>query len=131
VSPRAVRWWLFLAAVAVLPIPFFGIGTGLVPPLHQLELGALALAFTLLERAHGMGPLIAALFLGQALGWALVLWLAAALAARLLARLPPLTRTRATLFLVVLGVALAVAQPLYHTPYPARSARSSLLELYR
>jgi hypothetical protein len=131
VSPRAVRWWLFLAACAALPIPFFGIGTGLVPPLHQLELGVLALAFTLLERAQGIGPLVAALFLGQALAWALALWLAAALAARGLARLPPLARTRATFFLVVLGVALAAAQPLYHTTYSARSARSNLLDLYR
>lgn len=130
-SPRAARWWLWLAALAALPVPIFGVGSGRVPPLHHLELGALALAFTVAERAQGMGPLLAAIFLGQALAWALVLWLAAGLAARLLSRLPPLARTRATLFLVVLGLALAAAQPIYRTPYSAHAARSTLVDVYR
>ena len=130
-SRRALRWLLWLAAVAALPVPFFGIGSGRVPPLHQLQLGALALAFTVLERAQGVGPLLAALFLGQGLAYAVGLWLAAGLVAAALSRLPPLSRTRAAFFLVVLGLALAVAQPIYHTPYSARSSRSTLLDVYR
>jgi hypothetical protein len=126
-----MRWLLWLAALVAMPVPSIGLGAGRMPPLHQLELGGLALAFTLLERAQGVGPLIAALFLGQALAWALALWLAAALAARLLSRLPPLLRTRAALFLVVLGVALALMQPIYRTPYSAHAARSNLLDVYR
>lgn len=129
-SPRAMRRLFWLAALAALPVPIVGLGSGRVPPLHHLELGALALAFTLLERAQGVGPLLSALFLGQALAWALALWLAAALAARLLSGLPPLTRTRAALFLVVLGFALALAQPIYRTPYSAHAARSTLLGVY-
>jgi hypothetical protein len=105
VSPRAMRWLFWLAA--------------------------LALAFTLLERAQGVGPLLAGLFLGQALAWALVLFLAAGLAAKLLSGLPPLVRTRASVFLVVLGLALAVAQPIYRTPYSAHAARSTLIGVYR
>jgi hypothetical protein len=112
-------------------VPLFGIGSGRVPPLHHLELGALAVAFTLVERAQGMGPLLAAIFLGQGLAWALAFWLAAGLAARLLSRLPPLARKRATLFLVVLGLALASVQPIYRTPYSAHAARSTLLDIYR
>jgi hypothetical protein len=131
VSARALRWLLWLAALAALPVPIFGIGTAFVPPLHQLELGGLALAFSVLERAQGIGPLFAALFLGQALAYALLLWLAAGLAARALSLLPPLARTRAAFFLVVLGLALALAQPLYQTPYSSRAARSSLLDVYR
>jgi hypothetical protein len=130
-SRRAIRWLLWLAALAALPLPLFGMSAALVPPLHQLQLGALALAFTLLERAQGMGPLLSALLLGQALGWALVLFAAAALAARLLARLPPFARTRLTLFVIVLGLVLAAAQPVYRTPYSSRSAESALLEVYR
>lgn len=130
-SRRAIRWWLWLAALAAAPVPLFGIGSARVPPLHHLELGLLALAFTLAERAQGVGPLLAGIFLGQALAWALALWLAAALLARGLSRLPPLLRTRATLILVVLGLALAVAQPIYHTPYSAHAARSTLLGVYR
>ena len=130
-SRRALRWLLWLAAVAALPVPIFGIGSGRVPPLHHLELGVLALVFTLLERAQGIGPLAVALFLGQALAYALALWLAAGLAAGALSRLPPLSRTRVAFFLVVLGLALAIAQPIYRTPYSARSAHSTLLDVYR
>jgi hypothetical protein len=131
VSPRALRWLLWLAALAALPLPLAGIGSALVPPLHQLELGALALAFTISERAQGIGPLASALFLGQALAWALALWLVAGLLARALGRLGPLTRTRVACFLVVLGITLAASLPVYRTPYSAHSARSSLLEVYR
>ena len=130
-SPRAMRWLLWLAAFAALPVPIFGVGSGRVPALHHLELGVLSLAFTLLERAQGVGPLLSALFLGQALVFALALWLAAGLAAKLLSGLPPLARTRATFFLIVLGLALAIAQPVYRTPYSAHAARSSLMGVYR
>jgi hypothetical protein len=130
-SPRATRWLLWLAALAALPVPIFGVGSGRVPPLHHLELGALALAFTALERAQGIGPLLSGIFIGQALAWGLALWLAAALLARLLSRLPPLVRTRATVLLIVLGLALAAAQPIYRTPYSAHAARSTLLGTYR
>jgi hypothetical protein len=121
---------VFLALLVALPAPLLGIGSGRVPPLHHLELGLLSLAFSLLERAQGMGPTLAAIFLAQGIAWSAVLWLAAALAARLLARLPPLLRTRLTVFLVVLGLALAIAQPVYETPYSARAARSNLLGVY-
>jgi hypothetical protein len=130
VSPRAIRWLLWLAAFAALPLPLLGMSEATVPALHQLQLGALALAFTLLERAQGMGPLLSALFLGQALLWAALLFAAAALVARLLARVPPFARTRLTLFVVVLGLALAAAQLVYRTPYSSRSAESSLLGVY-
>jgi hypothetical protein len=130
VSPRALRRLLFVAALVAMPVPSFGIGGGLVPPLHQLELGALALAFTVLERAQGIGPLMSALFLGQAVVWGLACWLAAALAARLLGGLPPLFRMRVAFLAVALGLALAVMQPIYRTPYSAHAARSSLLEVY-
>lgn len=129
-SRRALRHLLWLVALVALPVPLFGVSEAVVPPLHQLELGALALAFTLLERAQGMGPLLSALFLVQGLLWALALLAAAALVARGLVRLPPFARTRLALFVVVLGLALAAAQPVYRTPYSSRSAESSLLGLY-
>ena len=129
-SARTIRRLLWLAALAALPAPLLGMGEALVPPLHQLELGALALAFTLAERAQGMGPLVSALFLGQGLLWALLLFGAAALAARALVRLPPFARTRLVLLAVALGLALAAAQPVYRTPYSSRSAESSLLGVY-
>jgi hypothetical protein len=130
-SERAVHWLLFGAALVAAPLPIAGLASAVVPPLHQLELGALALAFTLAERAHGIGLLIAALFFVQALGYTALLWLAAGGVARVLRGLPPLTRTRAACFLVVLGLALAIAEPVYRTPYSPRSAHSNLLGVYR
>ena len=130
-SERALRRLLWLALFVALPVPLLGIGIGRVPALHQLELGLLALVFTLVEHARGFGPLLSALFLGQALVYAVALALVARLAARLLSRLPPLVRTRAALLMVTLGLALAIAQPIYRTPYSAHSARASLLGVYR
>ena len=48
VSPRAMRWLLWLAALALLPVPIVGIGSGRVPPLHHLRARLCSsLAFTL------------------------------------------------------------------------------------
>jgi len=130
VSSRALRRLLWLAALVALPVPLVGVGVALVPPLSALELGALSLAFTVVEHAHGIGGLVAGLFLAQALSWAAALWLAAALLARALALLPPFVRTRAAMFLVVLGLSLGVMQPIYRTPYSSRAAHSTLLGVY-
>lgn len=130
-SVRAVRWVLWLVALAAAPVPSFGLASGRIPPLHQLELGALALAFSLSERAQGVGPLISALFLAQALAWSAALWLAAWLLARAAGRLPPLTRTRACVLGVLFGLGFASVEPLYRTPYSAHAARSTLFGVYR
>jgi hypothetical protein len=130
-SERVLRRWLWVAALLAAPLPMLGLASASVPPLHQLQLGALALAFSVAERAQGVGPLLALLFLGQAVVHAALLWLASALAARALCQLPPLLRTRVALFGVVLGLALAIAQPIYRTPYSSRAAHSSLLNVYR
>lgn len=129
-SQRAVRRLLFLAALFVVPLPILAFGPGLVPAAHQLELGLLALAFGAVESAQGVTLLLAASFLVPGLVYALLLWLAAWAVARVLALLPPHTRTRAALLLVMLGLGLAVAQPIYETPFSSRSARSSLLGVY-
>jgi hypothetical protein len=126
-----VRWLLWLAAMFAAPLPLVGIASGRVPPAHTLELGLLALAFSVAERAQGVGPTLAAILLGQAVLYAVLLFAAAALVARFLAPLPPLARTRAAVFLVVLGVSLAAVQPIYRTPYSAHTARSTLLDVYR
>lgn len=129
-SQRAVRWLLFVAGVIAVPLPILAFGPGLVPAAHQLELGLLALAFGAVESAQGVTLLLAAAFLVPGLVYALLLWLAAWAVARVLALLPPHTRTRAALLLVMLGLGLAVAQPIYETPFSSRSARSSLLGVY-
>lgn len=129
-SPRALRRLLWIAAVFAVPLPILALGPGLVPAAHQLELGLLALAFGAVESAQGVTLALAAAFLVPGLVYAVLLWLAAWLLARALAKLPSTTRTRAALLLVMLGVAFALAEPIYVTPFSSRSARSSLLGVY-
>jgi hypothetical protein len=130
VSPLGVRRLLFLAAIFAVPLPILAVGPGLVPAAHQLELGLLALAFGVAESAQGVTLALAAAFLVPGLVYAAGLWLAAWLLANGLAKLPSTTRTRAALLLVMLGVAFALAEPIYVTPFSSRSARSSLLGVY-
>jgi len=131
VSPRTVRRLLFFAAVFVVPLPIFAFGPGRVPAAHQLELGLLALLFGVLESAEGVTLTLAAAFLLPAAVYVAVLWVGASLLARALAKLPPLTRTRAALLLVGIGLAVGIAEPIYQTPFSARSAHSNLLGVYR
>ena len=130
-SPRAVRWLLFLVAVFVVPLPILALGPGFVPAAHQLELGLLALAFGMLESMQGITLALAVAFLVPGAVYAALLWVAAWALARGLAELPPTTRTRAALLLVMLGVGFAGARPIYETPFSARSARSTLFGVYR
>jgi len=130
-SPRAGRWLLFLVAVFVVPLPILALGPGLVPAAHQLELGLLALTFGVLESMQGVTLALAIAFLVPGVIYAALIWVAAWLVARALGKLPATTRTRAALLLVMLGVAFAVAEPIYETPFSSRSARSNLLGVYR
>lgn len=129
-SARGVRWLLFVAALIAVPLPILVLGPGLVPAAHQLELGLLALAFGVVESAQGVTLALAAALLVPGLAYAALLWLAAWAAARALALLPAHTRTRAALLLVMLGLGLAAAEPVYETPFSSRSARSTLLGVY-
>ena len=130
-SSRAVRRLLWAVAVFVVPLPIVAFGPGLVPAAHQLELGLLALAFGVVESMQGVTLALAVAFLVPGLIYAALLWFPAWLLARGLAKLPPTTRTRAALLLVMLGVAFAAVEPIYETPFSSRSARSSLLGVYR
>jgi hypothetical protein len=130
-SPRALRRLLFFAALFVLPLPILAFGPGRVPAAHQLELGILALVFGALESWQGITLTLAGIFIATGAIYAALLWLLAWAVARGLAKLPPTTRTRAALLLVLLGVAIAVADPIYVTPFSSRSARSTLLGVYR
>ena len=130
-SPRAVRRLLWLAAVFVVPLPIVAFGPGLVPAAHQLELGLLALAFGVVESTEGVTLLLAGAFLLPALIYAALLWGLAWLAARALAMLPPHARTRAALLGIAFGVGFAALEPIYETPFSSRSARSTLLGVYR
>jgi hypothetical protein len=130
VSPRAVRRLLWVAAILVAPLPILALGPGLVPAAHQIEIGLLALAFGVIESMQGVTLTLAAAFLVPGVLYAALLWVPAWVLARGLATLPPPTRTRFALLLVMLAVAFGLARPVYETPFSSRSARSSLLAVY-
>jgi hypothetical protein len=121
-SPRRTRWLGWLVGMAVVPVPMLVIGPGLVPPLRMAELGLALALVAVFESGAGMIGLLILFLFGQALSWGLLWWW---LAGRL-ARWPRAVRGAAALVFVV-----ALTLPVYRTPYHARLARCSLLEVYR
>lgn len=126
VSAGTARRVLWLLALAALPVPILLLGPGRVPAAQIAELGAAALAFGLAESLRGVVGWTALIFLGQALGYAIALWLVAGVLARRLGRL----RGAAVLLAAALVVAACVVR-VYRTPYHAHLAQATLLEVYR
>jgi hypothetical protein len=120
--------WFGLAAIA--PLPLLGLHGGAVPVGRMLWLGGWCLAVMLAENANGVAPILFAMFVGQALLWGILLWVAASGAERVLRRIPtPLAF--ALVLLAVTGLAFALAdRAVYRTPYAA-SERATLRGLYR
>ncbi len=125
-SVGAAQRWLWLFAVLALPVPIALIGPGFVPPAQLAELGAAALVFGLAETLRGVVWMTAAIFLAQAVLWALALWWAARAIARGLGRARP-----AGVLVAAVLVGLACALSVYHTPYHATRAHATLLQVYR
>jgi hypothetical protein len=65
---------------------------------------------------------LGALLAAQAIFWTFAAWLAAVLCVRVLGR--------ATIVLVVLGLATALVVPIYSSPFHASRARQTLVEVY-
>ena len=125
-SARSTRLLLWFALVLALPVPIWLLGPGNVPVGHLVELGSAAVAFGAAEDFRGVVGLTALVFLGQALVYAALLWLAAASLARLGARF------RAVLLAVVaLALVAACFVRVYQSPYNARAAQVTLVEVYQ
>lgn len=130
-SPRASRSILWLTAALALPVPIWVLGPGWVPPLRLAMLAAISLAVMLTESARGAVGLAAAVFAGQAAVYLALLWAAAHLVSRALARLPRRRSAALVWVVVALALGLAASHDLYRDPYHGRSARSGLLDAYR
>ncbi len=126
---RQAHWSLWIALVLLAPLPVTtGIVTGLMPVARMLLLTGACVLVMVLETRQGVVGTFTALLGGQALGWAVALWLAAWLPARALARL----RTGRTVLgvLVAAALVLAATMPIYRTPFRADSVRSTWLEVF-
>jgi hypothetical protein len=122
---------LWIAAALLVPLPVLFPGPGLVPAARFLMLGGASLAVMLFESSRGAVIPLAALLLLQGIAWLGALWLVAALAARLLARLPSHARLWVTLVIVAAGLVVGATTEIYHTPFAAEAARGNLLHVYR
>jgi hypothetical protein len=119
-SVLRARRLLWLGLLILLPVPFFGIESGLVPVARLLLLGSLV-AGVALQDPDWMSRLFAGIFLGQGLLWAALLYGVARLAVRWLPRPVPLG--------IVVLLAVASLFPIYSTPFSASSPRSSILQI--
>jgi hypothetical protein len=125
-SVRSVRLWLWLALVLALPVPIWLLGPGSVPVGHLAELGAAAVAFGAAESFRGVVGLTAAVFLGQSLVYAALLYAVAALIARVFGRFPgPILALAASLVIAACFVRI------YHSPYHASAAQVTLFSVYQ
>lgn len=109
--------WLriWLAALLLVPLPYLALPvSGQVPVVRFLFLGAVAAAYSAGVDGSGVAWTMVALLLGHALVYTAVL----APAAWLLARaLPAAARGRWVWGLLAVGFAVAVAWPIYRTPF--------------
>ncbi len=124
-SVRSVRVWLWVVLLVALPVPIWLLGPGHVPVLHIFELGLVAIAFGAAESFRGVVGSAAAIFVGQALVDAAILYAFVALLVRAVGRF----RTQLLAFAALLLVVACFAR-IYHSPYHARTAQVTLLEVY-
>ncbi len=130
-SPRAAQRLLFAGGLLMLPTPVLLLGPGWVPPLRLLQLGLASLAFGVVESARGALPAVAGLLLGQAVLYAALLWVGAALLARALRRLPPRAVAALTWSVLAASLLLTASADVYQTPFAAERARSGLFGVFR
>lgn len=130
-SKRTARWILWLGLAATLPLPFFLVVSGRVPPLRLVELGAACVAIMAAEGSQGVIGILALLLLGQAIFYLTLLWLVATALCRLAERFGRrglAIFTLAALFAAVLSTAVL---DLYRTPFRCDAPTANLIHVYR
>ncbi len=127
-SPRAVRWLIFLAAFATLPLPYFLPEGELAPAMRLVFLTGL---MSVVYATEGSGPLAAiwGMAIVQSLLWTALLYLAASLIARVLGAFASGPRSILALSLVAALFALSLSE-IYQTPLSSTRPRSNLLHLF-
>ncbi len=128
-SSRAARRFLFLVAIATMPVPFFVLQMEWAP---VLRLAFLTSLFTAVMLAEGGGTVImmAAMGIVQTFLYAGLFFLAAGFAARWLERFasPPMRVAAIGTFAFLLIVSAQL--PIYETPLSSLRARSNFWQLF-
>lgn len=127
-SRPAVRRILWAAAALLLPLPYLTLAQGAVPVVRYALLAGIVGAYGVGMRGDGVAWLIFAMLLAHALLYAALLAVAARLAARLL---PDPTPARAVAAGLVLVFGIALALPIYHTPFDDQHAHTTWTGLFQ
>ena len=129
--PRATaRRVLWVAGLLLVPVPLMALADAFVPTARILELGLVVLITILVEGAAGIALLLLALFVGHAVVYAALLWLASWLVTWAIDRVVPTALGATTIVLVVVGVLWTSSMPVYDTPFHSRLPHATLLQVY-
>jgi hypothetical protein len=122
---RAWRRVVFVALLVLLPVPML-LFDGRVPTANLYLMSAVCAAFWAREGAAGPVRTVTLLLAAHAAAYTVLLWGVAWVADRGLDRLSPRARRLCVLVPVAIAAAVALAVPVYVTPF-ARTPRSTLL----
>ena len=129
VSPTAARRWLWLAAIATMPVPFY-VGQAEWAPVLRLAFLSSLFAAVVIAEGGSTPTLFCTVGLLQTAIYAALFYLAAAVAARATWRFaPPHLRWAVVASAVVLLVAASFL-PIYETPLSSTRMRSDLWHLF-
>ncbi len=127
-SPRAARWILWLALLAMLPLPML-LFDARVPVTRFLLLGGVT-AVLIVTEGVGQVPMLAlALFFVHALVYGAAIWLVCGWLTRELSRRAPGWLGPVTVAFVLVALAFTIGFDVYVTPFAAVEPRASLLSV--
>ena len=127
-SPRAARRWVFVVALFTVPLPMLQFGAT-IPVARYLLLAGVTAGLVAAEGTGTIPLTLLALFVGHALVYGALLWIAAWLATRLVERAAP--RALGPLAVLVVAGALLVTSlfDVFTTPFAARSLHTNLFHV--
>lgn len=127
---RGAHWTLFLAALLLVPVRLFGIGTAFVPVARILELATVASILLAVEGATDISLILVAVFLVQAAVYIVLFWFLARVLTALLGRLAGARRNTAVWAIVLAALTWVSVVRVYETPFHSHLPHATLLELY-
>lgn len=125
-GPVAARRLLFLAAVLLLPVPYWAVEVERAPVVRLLFLAVMT-GIAAIQEPGGVISILAGSLAAQSLLWLLGL----ALLARLAARWLPETRRGIGVAVAVAALGALALLPIYHTPFARTGARTNVLGVLR
>jgi len=125
---RAAAWLLFAAFALLVPLPYFIIGEGSVPVARFAWLSVVSAAYAGFIDGSGVAWPMTTILVLHVLIYSVILAVVAYVVAFLI---PERTRRWLIPVVVAVGFCVALAYPVYHTPFDASRAYNGWLGLFR